>query len=1110
MSRNPAPRTAGQAPEPVAVPAGAAVTSGAPVRVVTAAALFDGHDAAINMIRRLLVQAGAEVVHLGHNRSARDIADAAIQEDADAVAVSSYQGGHNEFFPFLRSLLDNADASDVHIFAGGGGVILPQEVRALEESAVDKVFTPEDGRELGLDGMIQFILDRCAGRAASRVSESLVVDRSSPRTVARAIRRLELGFADAGVRQATECLDQLEFLGEPAASPPRVLGVTGTGGAGKSSLVDELVLRFRRARPGGALAILAVDPSKRKTGGALLGDRLRMNSVYGGASGEGVFLHSLATRERGAEVAPVAGLILELYRRAGYEQIIVETAGIGQGASSVLEVSDISLYVMTSDFGGPTQLEKIDMLDFADLVAVNKSDRRGSDDALREVTRHVRRTRGEDQVAVFATCASRFNDPGVSALFEELGRRLGVTTGPGASVRRIDGGSEPSAAAERIIPLHREHYLSEAAATLRAYHAASQQRIDAYRDWERLDAARRQVGEAEELDDAARATTMATLETVAAKAHEAAEDSIARLREWRDVEASYCEDELSYEVRGVRRSVPLWRTSLAGTRIPRVALPRQTDGGEILRFLDRENLPGNFPYTAGIFPLKRDDEFPTRQFAGEGPPERTNRRFHLLTEGQAAQRLSVAFDSVTLYGADPAERPDIYGKIGESGVSIATLDNMKRLFEGFDLCSPSTSVSMTINGPAPMILAMFFNTAIDQQIDAFRSEKGREPSAVEVDEIRQRALSTVRGTVQADILKEDQAQNTCIFSTAFALRMMGDVQQFFIDAGVRNFYSVSVSGYHIAEAGANPITQLAFTLANGLTYVEYYRSRGMDIDGFAPNLSFFFSNGLDPEYAVLGRVARRIWAVVLRDLYGANARSQRLKYHIQTSGRSLHAREMTFNDIRTTLQALLAIYDNCNSLHTNAYDEAVTTPTAESVRRALAIQLIIQRELGLARNENPLQGSFIIEELTDLVEEAVLAEFDRISERGGVLGAMEGGYLRSRIQEESLLYEDLKHRGEIEIVGVNTFLGDEDTREELAGVPAVRATEAEKSGQIERLTRFRTKHDGARDAALARLVQVACEGGNIFAELLQTVRVASLGEITQTLFEVGGQYRRSM
>jgi methylmalonyl-CoA mutase len=1066
------------------------------VRVVTAAALYDGHDAAINLVRRLLVGAGAEVIHLGHNRSAAEIAAAAIQEDAHAVAVSSYQGGHNEFFPFLRRLLDDAGGSDILIFGGGGGVILPREVESLEAVGVEKIFTPEDGRRLGLQGMARRILERAERRGPRSLPPAEPASASRADLVARAISYLEAGGS----------LEGIPLAGEDGKMP--VIGVTGTGGAGKSSLVDEIVLRLRRRFPSLPLAILAVDPTKRKGRGALLGDRLRMNAIYG----PGIYLRSLATRGSGSELSPVLAGAIELLRRAGFGLALVETAGIGQGSSAVLEVADISLYVMTADFGGPTQLEKIDMLDFADLIAINKADRRGAEDAAREVGRCVSRSRGGEKPGIFSTCASRYSDAGVNRLLDALLERLhGLRSLPpcdGAGGRSPEASPEVQLSArDRVIPPNREHYLSAVAAAVRDYRRRAAAELEALRKWECLERARSLL-ETEGGD--VNAAAIERLRAAAASARPAAARALALLEDWERTREEYSRELLVYDVRGVERRSALRRRTLSGLSIPKIALPRSEERSELLRFILEENLPGRFPFTAGVFPLKREEELPTRQFAGEGPPERTNRRFHLLTQGQPARRLSVAFDSVTLYGADPHERPDIFGKVGESGVSIATLDDMKKLFDGFDLTAPSTSVSMTINGPAPIILAMFFNAAIDGAVERFRRSRGREPDPDELAEVRAETLRQVRGTVQADILKEDQAQNTCIFSTEFALRLMGDVQEYFIAEGVRNFYSVSVSGYHIAEAGANPVTQLAFTLANGLTYVEYYKHRGMEVDAFAPNLSFFFSNGLDAEYGVLGRVARRIWAVVMRDLYGANERSQKLKYHIQTSGRSLHAREFTFNDIRTTLQALLAVFDHCNSLHTNAYDEAFTTPTAESVRRALAIQLIIQKELGLAQNENPLQGSFIIEELTRLVEDAVLEEFERISERGGVLGAMESGYLRSRIQEESLRYEELKHSGELEVVGVNTFLAEEGSEAMAPQVQAVRATREEKEAQIRNLRAFQARNAERVPAALARLEQVALEGGNVFRELMETVRFASLGQITQALFEVGGQYRRGV
>ena len=1051
--------------------------SALPARVVTAAALYDGHDAAINIVRRCLVAEGAEVIHLGHNRSVLEIVKAAIEEDAGAVAISSYQGGHVEFFSYLREALDAEGGAHIEIYGGGGGVILPGEIEELEAKGISKIFSPEDGRLLGLDGMARRIVAgaREAARTAQEGDGRAVPGRA---LLARAITAMELG---------------LEPRTPARTGGATVLGVTGTGGAGKSSVVDELVLRLTRDHPEVRIAIIAVDPTKRKTGGALLGDRIRMNAVYVPA----VFMRSLATRGSGSELAPSVEAAAAILSRAGHGLVIVETAGIGQGSSGVLDVADLTLYVMTADFGGPTQLEKIDMLDFADFVAVNKSDRRGSEDAARLVRKQVSRGKRDRAAEVFATTASRFNDSGVNALYESLAERLGL--GPGVGARPAEAAVRPSAA--RSLPPRREQYLAEIADTIRSYRARTR---DAAESLRRLEA----------LEEAARAASGASAASAEiGRLREAARGGLEEpLRELDEHEArrkAYSGEGLTYRVRDREVATELRRKTLSGTSLPRVAIPDYASRADTYRYLREENLPGSFPFTAGVFPFKREDELPTRQFAGEGTPERTNRRYHLLCDGLPAKRLSVAFDSVTLYGADPHERPDIYGKIGTSGVSIATLEDMRKLFRGFDLLDPSTSVSMTINGPAPILLAMFFNAAIDQQADRFEKETGRRPGTEELERIRSHVLQTVRGTVQADILKEDQAQNTCILSTEFALKLMADVQEHFTREKVRNYYSISISGYHIAEAGANPVTQLAFTLANGFTYLELFRHRGLAIDDFVPNFSFFFSNGLDAEYAVLGRVARRIWAVVLRDLYGAGERSQKLKYHIQTSGRSLHAREMGFNDIRTTIQALLAVFDNCNSLHTNAYDEAVTTPTEESVRKALAIQLIAQRELGLVQNENPLQGSFFIRELTDLVEDAVLAEFERISERGGVLGAMETGYIRNRIQEESLLYEELKHSGKLPIIGVNTFL---DPSEKSTGerVPVVRSTEDEKRRQIASLREFQAQHAAEAPQALSRLAAAVLRDENVFAVLLDTVRHASLGQIMDALFQVGGRYRRSL
>ncbi len=1065
---------------------------------MTAAALYDGHDAAINMVRRGLVAAGAEVVHLGHNRAAGEIAKAVIEEDAAAVAVSSYQGGHEEFYPYLRGLLDSGNASHVVIFGGGGGVILPEEIRRLEANGVEKIFGPEDGLKLGLEGMMRCMVEsaRCAARGALEAAVDpdrppATLSAEDPVSVARAITAVELRLPG----------NEIDSDPSPAAAAKAiVLGVTGTGGAGKSSLVDELVLRITRDFPDLRIAVLAVDPTKRKTGGALLGDRIRMNAVYGPR----VFLRSLATRFSGSELSLSVRAMTRVLSRAGYDLVMVETAGIGQGSSAICDVADLSLYVMTPDFGGPTQLEKIDMLDFADLVAVNKSDRRGAEDAATMVRRQVARVRRGSPAFVALTRASRFNDPGVNELYLECVRRLGLVS------KRFDPSRTqpiPSAPPICIIPPAREGHLREAAECVRRYREKTRAEVD---DVRRLESLRI----AEETLFLPGSTTSASLRdelrATAAKQRAQSNEALAELERIETQLAAYRTGRVSYRVRDREFSADLHSDSLAGLPIPRVALPVFESRADLLRFAREEGLPGHFPFTAGVFPFKRDDESPTRQFAGEGTPARTNRRFHLLTEGLPSRRLSVAFDSVTLYGFDPTERPDVYGKIGTSGVSISTVDDMKRLFRGFDLTDPMTSVSMTINGPAPVILAMFFFAAIHQALEKHRSETGREPSVEESARIRAHVLGSVRGTVQADILKEDQAQNTCILSIEFALKLMGDVQEYFIRNRVRNFYSVSISGYHIAEAGANPITQLAFTLANGLTYLEFYRSRGMKIDAFTPSFSFFFSNGLDAEYSVLGRVARRIWAIVLRDLYGADERSQKLKYHTQTSGRSLHAREMQFNDIRTALQALMAVQDNCNSLHTNSYDEAVTTPTEESVRRALAIQLIVQKELGITRNENPLQGSFIVRELTDLVEEAVLAEFDRLADRGGVLGAMETSYMRTRIQEESLKYEELKHSGELPIVGVNTFLAPPTEAMPELRVPVVRSTAEEKQEQIQNLAAFKERNTAQAGAALLKLRETALKGGNLFEELLNCVEHASLGQITETLFKVGGQYRRSL
>ncbi|MGY2008899.1 fused isobutyryl-CoA mutase/GTPase IcmF [Nocardia gipuzkoensis] len=1060
-----------------------------PVRFVTSAALFDGHDAAINIMRRILQSQGAEVIHLGHNRSVSEVVDAALTEDAQGVAVSSYQGGHVEYFEYLADALRKAGAEHVRIFGGGGGVIVAEEIARLAASGVT-IFSPEDGQRLGLPGMINQLIRACDIDLAAEPPVLEAVLAGERAALARVITCLQ---ANALPEE-----DRLELADAASARTVPVLGITGTGGSGKSSLTDELVRRLRSDQQDKVrVAILAVDPTRRRGGGALLGDRIRMNAL----DGEHVFFRSLATRG-GRELPDNIDLIVTACKAAGYDLVILETPGIGQGDAAVTDYVDVSMYVMTPEFGAASQLEKIDMLDFADVVAINKFERRGAADALRDVARQLIRNREEFHAApqdmpVFGTSAATFNDDGVTALYQHLTGLLaqhGLRLEPGA-LPRVD--TRTSTRFAQLIPPARVRYLAEIAETVRGYHDETAAQALAAQRLQRLE----QVA-AELPGDTA----------VAELAERARADltpaNAALLAEWPAVAESYRGDEQVVRVRDREIHTPLRRETLSGNSIPRVALPRCTDHGELLRFLRAEHLPGRFPFTAGVFAFKRDNEDPARMFAGEGDPFRTNRRFKVLSEHSDAKRLSTAFDSVTLYGHDPAERPDIYGKVGTSGVSIASLDDMKVLYDGFDLTAPATSVSMTINGPAPTILAYFLNTAIDQALDRFAAEQGRPPTEDEAAELRARTLATVRGTVQADILKEDQGQNTCIFSTEFSLRMMADIQEWFVRNGVRNFYSVSISGYHIAEAGANPISQLAFTLANGFTYVEAYLARGMHIDDFAPNLSFFFSNGMDPEYSVIGRVARRIWAVAMRDRYGANERSQKLKYHIQTSGRSLHAQEMNFNDIRTTLQALIAIYDNCNSLHTNAYDEAVTTPTEESVRRALAIQLIINREWGVAMNENPLQGSFLVDELTDLVEEAVLSEFERISERGGVLGAMETGYQRGKIQDESMRYEQRKHDGSLPIIGVNTFRNahDEPHRElELA-----RGTEAEKQSQLRRVREFQQRNRDAAHAALARLEAVARTDDNIFEVLMEAARVCTLQQITDTFFTVGGQYRRNV
>ncbi len=1034
------------------------------IRFVTAASLFDGHDASINIMRRILQASGAEVIHLGHNRSVDEVVSAALQEDVQGIAVSSYQGGHLEYFKYMLDLLRANDGGHIKVFGGGGGVIVPAEIKELQDYGVARIYSPEDGQRMGLQGMINDMLARSDFDPA----------RKEPKTLAQMITALELGRFS---------------LKEKTGSVP-VLGITGTGGAGKSSLTDELVRRFRLDQ-GDALkiAVLSVDPTRRKTGGALLGDRIRMNAIHG----PNVFMRSLATRETGSELSAALGDAIAACKAHGYGLVIVETAGIGQGDAAIVPHVNASLYVMTPEFGAASQLEKIDMLDFADFVAINKFDRRGAEDALRDVRKQVQRNReafraSPEDMPVFGTIAARFNDDGVTALYHAVAEKLGFNTG-----RLPKRASKVSSAVHVVVPPKRSRYLAEIAEAVRGYHQRVDEQTRIARERQQLLAARGMLRK--ELPELEKELEARQLQPEAKKL----------LESWPQVVKAYAGDEQVVNVRNKEVRTRLTYTSLSGTKVPKVALPAYQDHGELLRWRMRENLPGEFPYTAGVFHFKRENEDPTRMFAGEGDAFRTNRRFHYLSKDMPAKRLSTAFDSVTLYGFDPDERPDIYGKVGNSGVSIATLDDMKVLYSGFDLCDPSTSVSMTINGPAPTILAMFFNTAIDQQVEKL----GRKPTEAELAAIKAKTLSAVRGTVQADILKEDQGQNTCIFSTDFSLKVMGDIQEYFIENKVKNFYSVSISGYHIAEAGANPISQLAFTLANGFTFVEAYLARGMKIDDFAPNLSFFFSYGMDPEYAVLGRVARRIWAVAMRERYGGNERSQKLKFHSQTSGRSLHAQEIAFNDIRTTLQALISSYDNTNSLHTNAYDEAITTPTEDSVRRAMAIQLIINKEWGLAKNENPNQGSFIIEALTELVEEAVLKEFEAISSRGGVLGAMETGYQRGKIQEESLYYEHRKHDGSYEIVGVNTFRnphGDAIPHK----LELIRSTEEEKQSQLKRLREFQARNREACAPMLERLKQAVMRDENVFAVLMDAVRVCSLGQITHALFEVGGQYRRSM
>ncbi|WP_411824491.1 methylmalonyl-CoA mutase family protein [Leptospira sp. 'Mane'] len=1111
------------------------------IRFVTAASLFDGHDASINIMRRILQQSGVEVIHLGHNRSVQEIVECAIQEDVQGIAITSYQGGHVEFFQYMIDLLKQNGASHIQVFGGGGGTILPSEIELLHKYGVTHIYSPDEGRNLGLQGMINDVVKRSDFPTPLSFNGDLQsqVLKKNPLALAQAITQMEFAL----LQDSPSLSLKLDFPKSEKQIP--VLGITGTGGAGKSSLTDELVRRFLTDFPEKTIAILSVDPSKRKTGGALLGDRIRMNSIFN----KRVYMRSFATREANIALNRSVKGAIQILKSAGYDLIVVETAGIGQSDSEITEVSDVSLYVMTPEYGAATQLEKIDMIDFADLIAINKFDKRGALDALRDVKKQYQRskqafTQSIDEMPVYGTIASQFQDAGTDELYCNLidciisKNKLDWISG----FRDNHSSNEYSV----VLPPDRVRYLSEIKEEI--------ERNDNFVEKESLLA--RQAFQLKGTIDYFQkkgkdvSDLNAEYQSVWNSMHV---ETRIHIENWQERLASFRAENYSYFVRGKEIKVANFTESLSHLKIPKIATPKFVDWGEIIRWSYQENFPGFFPYTAGVYPYKRAGEDPTRMFAGEGGPERTNQRFHYLSSGTPAKRLSTAFDSVTLYGEDPDLRPDIYGKIGNSGVNIATLDDAKKLYSGFDLCDPSTSVSMTINGPAPMLLAFFLNAAIDQSCEKYIRKEGlveqTEKKITEIykskglvkpvftgklpegndglgllllgvtgdqvlpketyEKIKKDAQSQVRGTVQADILKEDQAQNTCIFSTEFALKMMGDIQDYFIKENVRNFYSVSISGYHIAEAGANPITQVAFTLANGFTYVEYYLSRGMNIDDFAPNLSFFFSNGIDPEYSVIGRVARRIWAKAMRYKYNANERSQMLKYHIQTSGRSLHSQEIDFNDIRTTLQALYAIYDNCNSLHTNAYDEAITTPTEDSVRRAVAIQLIINRELGLAKNENPLQGSFIIEELTDLVEAAILEEFHRITERGGVLGAMERMYQRNKIQEESLHYETLKHTGEYPIIGVNTFLSKNGSPTVIPG-EVIRSTDEEKKKQISNLQLFQKRNEKDSDPAIQTLKKTSKEKGNVFGELLETVKVASLGQISQALYEVGGQYRRNM
>ena len=1123
------------------------------IRIVTAASLFDGHDASINIMRRILQSSGAEVVHLGHNRSVGEIVQCAIQEDAQGIAISSYQGGHIEYFKYMVDLLREHGAGHIQVFGGGGGVIVQSEIDELHEYGIKRIFSVEDGRTMGLQGMINHMLKCCDFSPIDLDIPSFqTLSEKNPAVLARAISIAEneredlLSFSTEG---------QIISVGEKVALSIQngkeipLLGITGTGGAGKSSLTDELIRRFLTEFEDKTIAVISIDPSKRLTGGALLGDRIRMNSI----STDRVYMRSMATRADNRATSAAIKKAIDICRAARFDFIIVETSGIGQSDTEIVDISDLTMYVMTSDYGAGTQLEKINMLDLADFVVLNKFEKRGSKDAYRDIKKQIRRNKNlwhadESELNVYPTIASQFNDEGVNRLFGAVVKEINKKYNQKWESTLYKETLPSDEIGERaIIPPSRVRYLSEIAETLRSYHTWITEQTNIADKWYQVQGTVAQLEQEGE--------TPENLVQLARRLRQQLDvETLDIIEHWDTRKEEYSKEVLETKVRDKIIKNVQYTKSLSGLSIPRVAFPSFTSHAEKVRFMLKENLPGFFPYTAGVFPFKRVGEDPARMFAGEGTPERTNKRFHYVSEGLPAQRLSTAFDSVTLYGEDPDWRPDIYGKIGNSGVSICTLDDMKKLYSGFELSKPSTSVSMTINGPAPMILAMYMNTAIDQEVERYLRKQGNFEEAVQkavhkmyndtslrpkyvgnlpatnngfglgllglsgdqvldnetYQRIKNETLQVVRGTVQADILKEDQAQNTCIFSTEFALRMMGDIQAYFTQNNVRNYYSVSISGYHIAEAGANPISQAAFTLANGFTFMEYYLSRGLSVDDFAHNLSFFFSNGLDPEYAVIGRVARRIWAVALRNKYRANDRSQKLKYHIQTSGRSLHAQEVQFNDIRTTLQALLAIYDNCNSLHTNAYDEAITTPTEESVRRALAIQLIINKELGMTKNENPLQGSFIIEELTDLVEEAILTEFDRLTERGGVLGAMETMYQRGKIQDESLYYETLKHNGEFPIIGVNTFLKDDKSAKVDEVLELIRSTEDEKKQQIDGLNRFKKRNEPYSTKALKKLSETARNNSNLFEELMETVKVCSLGQISEALYLVGGQYRRNM